>query len=186
MKQLSPILLLLLMFGCNNNQQPSVFSEDKTQKVDIKQQDSIIVYKDEISNDPFPFPSSGLLRIEIPSFFSNEFVTTQTIVTNEHDPSIMDTIYHISNGQSEFLFYFDSTKAMLVDATLKDNSIRIKGDIKIGDSYDKILESLEPARVNKVRSTQIFIQNNYGALNQIILEFKDDKLVSMRYNPYRG
>jgi len=75
---------------------------------------------------------------------------------------------------------------MLIDAIVMDNSIKIKGDIKIGDSYEKILKSLDSNRNTKVKSFQILIYNNYEAPNQLILEFKDEKLVSLRYNPYRG
>lgn len=105
-----------------------------------------------------------------------------------YDPSVIDTFYIVGNEKSKLSISInpsDST-TFITDADIQDNSLKIKGEIKIGSKYDEILKQIAPSRLHKVKSKIIYITNDDGAINQLILFFKEDVLVRITYNPYSG
>jgi hypothetical protein len=176
-----------MLFGCQESSPDTSTSIDNLfGTVNELKNDTLEIINDSIANNPFFLEGKEINLDDIFSIFPREYSAKLKLERNIFDTSLYDTNYCITNGYSYFKFSCVSKRLSIIEAELVDRSVKVRANLRIGNDYQHIIKILGSNEGKALRVQSIFIYNNFGALNQLILEFKNNKLARIRYYPYIG
>jgi hypothetical protein len=102
---------------------------------------------------------------------------------NIYDPSITQSVSTITFGGSTLEHTSSGEMAFISEFILGDNSLKLKRNIQVGDSYDDIAKKFDIKE--KEHFGKIFVTHGDGE-STLVFEFVNDRLAKISFFPYLG
>jgi hypothetical protein len=190
MKTIFLTVISVILVSCNSEvSDNSNATENKDTLLAISNVDQPVLDSLSMEND---FANSPFDKVDNIKYF-NSILKNHTkikvkIESNQYDADINDTIKIIYFDKSiiKTLTNKSINKILFTDVVINDNNIVLKNDIRIGQSTEKVFESLKIKYDSKKAYKFLDLTSTGDATSYLTFHFKDNILYQIVYEPYSG
>lgn len=181
------VIFLALLYSCSNSNPTEKENRSPDTTITVNSVvpasvDSIIIY-DSIAANPLLIEYWDVSINEVLDYLPAGAKALMKIEPTPSDPSVNDSIWTILFGHSTFEYRKGSALGYISYISLTDNSVPLKRNIKIGETYESVVNKI-PGLTGK-QFDKVYIKSG-DAENTLILIFQDSKLKEVIFCPYMG
>lgn len=182
MKDTIFLVLFILLLSCKSDEvknNSNTIERTTTNNEFNKKNVPYTLIIDEFAYKPFQFQKHST---SILGQLSPKTVDKQP-VTNEHLPEQTDTLYTLYFENSQLKIYKALDKEIVVSATIKDESILLQNNIKIGTSKDDFFKTFKELKICNTESNKFRIEISDNE-QWVDFEFENNKLKLISFQGY--
>jgi len=170
-KSLTILAMSAIILSCNN----------QNRNTESKSESKIVEKTKSIQNDDFVSNALNDYNIEsIKEEFRDLLSCSKEPVINDHDESIVDTIYTFSNSNNKIEIYRAVHADMIITFDVVDERFKISKNIKPGMTKDEFLKKLKiKTPINDTLNVEILEGNMY-----FTFYFQNEILKRIEFNNY--
>jgi hypothetical protein len=184
-------IFVLCLFSCSSssdtgikNGPPETVDTITSSDTQVDLSDTIEIW-DSIAGNPFLFLDWEVSAYDILKILPNEATLERSLRASDYVENGIDTVIKMKFGSSIIEYVTAPSVAYIESATIMDDDVELRRNIRIGDSYEEVRQKIPSLKRRERKGNTIWIYHG-EATNTLIFEFKDDKLFRVTYWPYTG